>query len=359
MRKDDVIWEIPDQTIKKHEILDGYLSAWFPILRTASDHLLYIDGFSGPNEYVDGRPGSPQIALDAATKNPDLYRNNQLTLAFNENDKRRFEKLQSWAHDQATRIPDYLQIRVTQKDFTEMATAIIQSDAFQSDPAVFAFVDPFGFSKVPMQLLSELTRNRKSELLILFAFNPVNRFSTAHNVDNQLSELFGCDSFMEAPTDDPLRRKLFLIDLYEQQLRARCDFEYISRFEMVRSDGKTSYFLFHCTRHLKGLEVFRNMMWKADPVTGLVYSARANYEGALFGPERLINLDRDIATNFAGQEVTVEDLEKYVLQKTPYKLSHLRKYGLKPLQERGLLTPVHQKRRFEFPHGTIVKIHRA
>lgn len=70
MRNDDVIWEIPDQTIKKHEILEGYLSAWFPILRTASDHLLYIDGFSGPNEYVDGRPGSPQIALNAATKNP-------------------------------------------------------------------------------------------------------------------------------------------------------------------------------------------------------------------------------------------------------------------------------------------------
>lgn len=347
-----MIWKIPNQTAKKHEILESYLAAWFPILRTTSNELLYIDGFAGPNEYIGGIAGSPQIAVDAAAANSRLYANHRITLLFNEQDKRRFKKLEQWASNEGTKVPGYLNIKVTNKTFSDLARSVIASKKFREDPAVFAFIDPFGFSGVPMDLLAQLASNRRSELLILFAFDSINRFSTSSQVDNSLLTLFGCAEFKYAPVGDSQQRKAYLLDLYERQLREVCHFNYISRFEMIRSDGKTSYFLFHCTRNLRGLEKFRDTVWKADPVSGQRFSARGTLDGALFGSEQWINLDREILEYFSGQEVSTETLEEFVLKQTPYKLSHLRKYGLIPLQDKGLLSAINQKRRHTFPKGT-------
>ncbi len=62
----DTTWEISAHTEAKHEILRRYLGAWFPILNRYNGRIVYIDGFSGPGRYKDGKPGSPLVALDVA-----------------------------------------------------------------------------------------------------------------------------------------------------------------------------------------------------------------------------------------------------------------------------------------------------
>ena len=62
----DTLWEIAPHTKAKHEILRRYLEAWFPILNTYRDRIVYIDGFCGPGRYLGGEKGSPLIAVDAA-----------------------------------------------------------------------------------------------------------------------------------------------------------------------------------------------------------------------------------------------------------------------------------------------------
>ncbi|TET39643.1 MAG: three-Cys-motif partner protein TcmP, partial [Dehalococcoidia bacterium] len=70
MTTDDTIWAIEPHTEAKHKILRYYLSAWFPILATTQNRLLYVDGFAGPGEFYkkDGSlvDGSPIIALKVA-----------------------------------------------------------------------------------------------------------------------------------------------------------------------------------------------------------------------------------------------------------------------------------------------------
>ena len=70
-------------------------------------------------------------------------------------------------------------------------------------------------------------------------------------------ELFGCDDYLKAVGMPPPQRKEFLASLYERQLRELGKFLYVSRFEMIEKTGHTSYFLYHCTRSLKGLAVMR------------------------------------------------------------------------------------------------------
>src|SRR6266511_1485372 len=68
----DTRWSIPEHTRAKHIILRRYLDAWFPIMATQSQRLVYIDGFAGPGRYADGDDGSPIIALKAALAQPRL-----------------------------------------------------------------------------------------------------------------------------------------------------------------------------------------------------------------------------------------------------------------------------------------------
>jgi len=44
----ETLWEIDPHTKAKHEILRRYLNAWFPILNSWNNRIIYIDGFSGP-----------------------------------------------------------------------------------------------------------------------------------------------------------------------------------------------------------------------------------------------------------------------------------------------------------------------
>ncbi|MFN2598366.1 MAG: three-Cys-motif partner protein TcmP [Pyrinomonadaceae bacterium] len=62
----ETIWELDPHTVAKHEILRLYLQAWFPILSTHHQRVIYVDGFCGPGRYKGGEPGSPIIVLKLA-----------------------------------------------------------------------------------------------------------------------------------------------------------------------------------------------------------------------------------------------------------------------------------------------------
>lgn len=63
-----VLWDRDPHTAATHQLLKGYLEAWFPIL--ASSHpkggVTFADAFAGPGEYLGGAIGSPIIAIHAA-----------------------------------------------------------------------------------------------------------------------------------------------------------------------------------------------------------------------------------------------------------------------------------------------------
>jgi len=47
----------------KHDIYDGYLDAWFPIILRSFGSGTYAEGFAGPGVYTGGEHGSPVRAL--------------------------------------------------------------------------------------------------------------------------------------------------------------------------------------------------------------------------------------------------------------------------------------------------------
>ena len=62
------IWKLEPHTLGKHLVLRAYLDAWLPILGRGRKRILFIDGFAGPGEYIDGEEGSPLIALNSLSE---------------------------------------------------------------------------------------------------------------------------------------------------------------------------------------------------------------------------------------------------------------------------------------------------
>ncbi|MGH8581493.1 MAG: three-Cys-motif partner protein TcmP [Gammaproteobacteria bacterium] len=171
----ETLWELDPHTKAKHEILRRYLGAWFPILATNHDRIVYIDGFSGPGRYKQGEPGSPVIALKVALN----YRNaidGEIVFWFIEEREDRLDHLRQELVNIA--VPVHFKVIPESGKFHEKFGAVLDSiEAGKNTLApTFAFMDPFGFSGIPLALIHRLLKFKKSEAFITFMVDAINRF---------------------------------------------------------------------------------------------------------------------------------------------------------------------------------------
>ncbi len=359
----ETVWELKPHTRAKHQLLTGYLKAWFPILSRWNKRVVFIDGFAGPGIYKDNEPGSPLEALSVLLQHEykNKMKDKEFVFLFNESDTERYNRLDSIVKDYIREHqpwPDNVKVKVGCDKFENVAESILSYLEEQKSnlAPTFAFVDPFGVKGLPMDLLRRLLSFDRCELFAYFDFNTVNRFASAGNIDDRLVELFGTDEFRKAKNLAGPERKNFLHDLYQSQLEEVCGFHYVKSFEIINDTGHTGYFLFYGTRDIKGLEKMKDVMWNVDPGGGAKFSDILGGQDVLFQAEADTRpLQRDLAQQFHGRLVSIEELEEYVLVHTPYAIKHIRTRTLKPMQAEGAITSPNQKRKNTFPSGTLVQ----
>jgi three-Cys-motif partner protein len=362
---EDTIWDADPHTLAKHEILRRYLDAWFPILGSWQGRVVYLDAFAGPGIYKGGEPGSPIVALEALLNHPAFPKLNrcEFVFIFLEPREDRFKVLQEKVaelQDRHSPFPNNVHVSVLQQTFDEGAAEILSELEKQKAglAPTFAFIDPFGFKDTPLELICRLLSFPRCEVLFTFMFDHINRFLEQESVVGHLKGLFGTTGFQEAGAKQGDERKEFLRDLFREQLKKECGFDYVTSFEMVNKQGHSIYFLFYGTRNIRGIEVMKSALWKVDPGGGVQFLDRFAGQSVLFqgdlvdvGPLRSALLDR-----FAGQEVSVEEINEYVVAETPYGSGHWNQKVLKPLEQDELIeVTTSRKRRLTYPAGTRVR----
>ncbi|MDR7666253.1 three-Cys-motif partner protein TcmP, partial [Methanosarcina sp. Z-7115] len=178
------VWDIEKHTEAKHAILKRYLQAWFPILSSFNDRILYIDGFAGPGEYSNGEPGSPIIALETAidaARDNKRKTNAEILFLFIEKDKERCEHLESLLAGRT--LPHNIKYIVECGKFDEtLKSSLDQIDIQKKSLApTFAFIDPFGISDTPFSIIERIVKFKRCEVLITFMSGFINRFKNHPN----------------------------------------------------------------------------------------------------------------------------------------------------------------------------------
>lgn len=362
MAKDlGTVWELEPHTAAKHEILRRYLDAWIPILSSAHNRVVYLDGFAGPGVYAGGEDGSPIIALKAALGHAARIRG-EIVFLFIELDLERKRSLeQSIA---ALNLPPNFRVTVHLGKCDETINALLDGldQAGGSLAPTFAFLDPFGFSHTPFALVKRLMRHQRCEVLITFMYEEINRFLTQEQMPEHFDRLFGCPAWKQA-RDLPSagQRKGFLRDLYRTQLEHEAGATFVRSFEMLNRDNRPDYFLFFGTKSIAGLKKMKEAMWKVDETGTFQFSdATDPGQSVLFeaGPDAT-DLRRRLLAKFRGVEVGIEELEEFVLVQTPYRETHLRKTVLIPMEkaappELQVVSAPTNRKRTHFPPGTRV-----
>src|SRR5579872_4568099 len=117
----------------KDQVLESYMYPYISKIKTRGQPILLIDGFAGPGEFEDGKPGSPLIMCRAAEKlAPGKWK-----AIFINKERKYHDKLnqvvqhEGWSKSVKTILGDTTQLR--QQLSTQM-----------NSQSVFLYLDPFG-----------------------------------------------------------------------------------------------------------------------------------------------------------------------------------------------------------------------
>jgi three-Cys-motif partner protein len=331
------IWPLDPHSKAKHLILRRHLDAWLPIMTRSFLKLLYIDGFAGPGVYEGGEQGSPIIALRAAifnralkTKPPSC----ELGFLFIEERTDRVERLKEEIQKltDAEPLPAWVKHHVAAGEFETIVTSRFDHWSLRGRRPMFVFIDPFGYSGLPMSLIRRIAAVPHSECLITFTYKSINRWAIHGDPQRErhLDALYGSASWRDCRSDEAA-----MVDLYRRQLLAEGGFKYNCTFKMKDRLGVTEYFLAFGTNDPKGLTVMKAAMWKADPHMGRVFSD-ADDPDQLFLDLPLDPLRHLLQQEFRGKDwVSMNSVVEFVRHTHYSEDKHLYRDTLMPMERGG------------------------
>jgi hypothetical protein len=107
---------------------------------------------------------------------------------------------------------------------------------------------------------------------------------------------------------------------------------------MLDEADSPPYWLFFCTRSLRGLEEMKKAMWWVDPRGGFRFSDKDDpCQTHLFAEYTDQALTEELIRCFAGRIVTVGEIEAFVLSETP---ACKFKDCLKAMEKSGWIRPI-------------------
>ncbi|RUS33195.1 hypothetical protein BC938DRAFT_472676 [Jimgerdemannia flammicorona] len=322
----------------KHLILKSHIEAWLAIFTQSNyNHLVYIDGFAGAGRYGDGpgKPGSPLVFLSSWKKHR-LYKNFPETLVILiEKDDENREKLTAAVEEYQQE--ERLKIKIFGGDFTSLLEKELDERQLHRQP-ILAFLDPFGYTQIPMTIIRRLMSYGKTDILINFMTHGLRRgigISVRNaGLKEKINALFGDTddrvqkAFLELKHEnsrDVTRRLKFLTGSYESALKKKGGANYTIYFAMKGPKNDLIYHLFFATRHLKGQIVMKNSMYRARCSNDeeLSFSDRDYFRfehtNLAVKARKEIWLEaaaKKLKEKYAGQRVSVEEVEHYIWAET-------------------------------------------
>lgn len=329
------IWSKDPHTDAKHVILRKYLDVWIPKLASSKSSLIYIDGFSGPGEYVNDsgnkEAGSPIIAIESF-KNQIVPLNNNMYFLFIEENVDRCENLKqvlskyklprnAIVNEPLCGVFD-VEISKELDDFDERIKKLSKRTGkkYIRSPT-FVFIDPFGH-KMPISLIKRLMETTKTEVLIILVIQSLIRFCSLPDRKETLDELFGCSEWEEICDMPTGTNKDELIkDLYIKQIKKIANIKHTLHFQMINKHNQTSYFLIFGTNSWHGIDVMKTAMWKVDPTGSYRFSDLTDPNQKTF-----VELDEDYTFSLLRTELKKLSGQTFPLYGKYFKNDTLQEY---------------------------------
>jgi hypothetical protein len=200
------------------------------------------------------------------------------------------------------------------------------------------FLDQFGYSSVPMDLIRRILAHPQCEILTYFFWRDLDRFITDSTKHSGITSAFGSAEWLPAITMPSGERERFMLRTCTKSLKERAKVGYVWPFAMLDANERLLYWLFFCTNNIRGLEEMKKAMWKVDQTGGFSFSDRDGFDQLTFLTTYTDDrLEADMERALAGRTLNVGAIKEWVLTETP---AYLFKGALAKLESRHVAKPV-------------------
>jgi three-Cys-motif partner protein len=338
----DTIWEAEKHTLAKHLILTSYLGAWTAIMarRVGNRHseIRVFDAFAGPGIYKGGEKGSPILAVETVLTHK-VALPTPVRFTFVEDDPDRFTSLEAQIErlkPEFEKCASIKSVRAFRGNCVDQISKWIDKLEAAQKPLgpAFFFFDQFGYSQVPLTLISRIMKHEMCECFIFINWSRLAPYIRDQTKWPALSRAFGGDSWKNVLSSPPGTAMPLFQEMYKNALRGGANINHVWHFGMCDENEKLTHWLFFCTNNLRGLEEMKKAMRKADPTGGFAFSdSNSTGQNFLFSAYDEVALQQDIIKKFKGTTVSVADIRKFVLTETP---AHTFKTTLKAMKGKHL-----------------------
>ena len=297
----------------KHAILEKYLPPWGRILGSSHQRLCYFDCYAGPGIYEsDGAPvpGSPIIAIEAATNYVAQAAGRQMTLILVEKAEKERASLEA---ELAKRCPFHpgIQVHLLAEDATEFIPELLQQ--VPTLAPTFFMVDPYGHP-LTIPILNDILRRPQAEALINFMFYRINMDVSNPKVQHHVDTMFGdrawrTQDFMSATSG---QRETGFLGYFLSRIDARYKLRFRIRFDPEDgvSGDRTKYYLIHASNHPRAVLLMKDVMWALGDEDG-TFEYGAEERGILFSRSpSLDGLRAVLLREYAGRDVGFDRLRE-------------------------------------------------
>lgn len=218
----DFFKEKRDASEIKAEILNKYFKAWFAILLKGQkykkvDKLLYIDLFSGPGYYDDGKASTPIKILNSVYESGDAFVDYALPVQtiFNDKSKKIVNRLRKNIHA----LPYYDQLKYKPIIGNEPASQFILDKLLDDNTPSLTFIDPLGYG-YDQEMLLHSVRSWGSDLFVLFNINRIRAAILNKKVEKNMfgifTEYFILIQNYYKKERSPHKREKYIVEVFEK-----------------------------------------------------------------------------------------------------------------------------------------------
>jgi three-Cys-motif partner protein len=262
-------YEGREQSLVKHVILRKYLERFAHIIGSWKESITYVDCFSGPWNVRSANLDDSSFAIALAelrkARESSSKRNRDLRLRcfFIEKDQSAYQALKEFAGG-----ANEAEIRTKNKTLEDAVPDILQFLDQDQESFPFILIDPTGWTGFELDVIAPLLKRKPGEVLVNFMTSFVRRFINSSDEATQRSfdRMYGPFKPSAAELREAAEEDLddVLVTAYKRLLRKTGSYAHVCDAIVLHPEIDSAHFhLVYHTRHLKGVEVFKDAERKA------------------------------------------------------------------------------------------------
>ena len=266
--------DMQEHSAKKVELLKRYLNEYLAVVGhdTYTDAIHCHDLFCGEGVYPNGGKGSPIIFAECLRAWAPKCPGKRFSLHYNDQEAHKVENVKKHIDEMGT-LPLNLHVSSSTLRFDQVIQETRHKIADLRKGKAFLFIDPYGYKEIKPQLIKELMRGGKSEVLLFLPTQQMFRFSNKGTPEALSEFLEGIHEGHPFPAAAGIFDYLAYIVQGFRRLMPDC---FVDSFT-IRKDPNTAFCLFFFTSNLKGAEKMLEAKWGLDEEQGAGWSYESGF----------------------------------------------------------------------------------